>query len=96
MEAGTADGSGGTTAATATLTLKANEDMLSDGSSEYNYDNNGAIDDSVIDLVDGEDDSDDDIRDKSWEIITIGSSKGKPPFHLLSGDVMRVMTDKVK
>ena len=94
---GTADGSGGTTAAaTATSTIKANEDILSDGSSEYNYNNNGAIDGSVIDLVDGEDDSDDDIRDKSCEIITIGSSKGKPPFHLLSGDVMRVMTDKVE
>jgi hypothetical protein len=43
------------------ITLKANEGILSDGSSAYNYNNNGAIDNRVIDLVDGEDDSDDNI-----------------------------------
>jgi hypothetical protein len=70
---------------------------LSDGSSVCDCDNDiDAIDDSVIDLVDGGDDSDDDIRNESCEILTIGPGKGKPPFHLLSGDVMRVMTDKVR
>ena len=95
--AGAADGSGGTKAAAVTSIPNASDDILSDGSSVCDCDNDiDAIDDSVIDLVDGGDDSDDDIRDESCEILTIGPGKGKPPFHLLSGDVMRVMTDKVR
>lgn len=88
---------GGTTAAASTSILSANDDNMSDSIIEYDYDNVRAVDDNnTIDLVNGEDDSDDDNSEKHCEVLTIKPGKGKPLFHLLSGDVMRVMTDKVK
>ena len=95
---GTAKRLGGTAAAASTSILNTNDDNMSDSSrSEYNYDNVRAVgDNNTIDLVNGEDDSDDDNSDKHCDVLAIKPGKGKPLFHLLSGDVMRVMTDKVK
>jgi len=89
-------GLGGTTTATATSTLNANRNdtlSLSDDDSEnYDYDNVDGIDDTIVDLCNEPNESEDE-----EEIPSIPpQGKGKAPLYQLEGDVVRVMKDKVK
>ena len=89
-------GLGGTTTATATSTLSANKNdtlSLSDDDSEnYDYDNVDSVDDTIVDLCNEPNDSEDE-----EEIPSIPpQGKGKTSLYQLEGDVVRVMKDKVK
>ena len=85
-----------TTTATATSTLNANKNdtmSLSDDDLEnYDYDNVDGVDDTIVDLCNEPNESEDE-----EEIPSIPpQGKGKAPLYQLEGDVVRVMKDKVK
>ena len=95
---------GGTTTATATSTLNLNANRndtlsLSSDESDFDYDDVNGIDNHVVDLVNGPNDSDDEesLRGKIPSIPPWGKGKKNKPFlNQLLGDVVRVMKDKVK
>ena len=95
-------GSGSTTTTNATSALNANKGgmlCLSSDESDFDYDDVNGIDNHVVDLVNGPNDSDNEesLRGKIPSIPPWGKGKKNKPFlNQLLGDVVRVMKDKVK
>ena len=95
-------GLGSTTTTNATSALNVNKDgvlCLSGDESDFDYDDDNGIDNHVVDLVNGPNDSDDEesLHRKIPSIPPWGKGKkGKPFLNQLVGDVVRVMKDKVK